>query len=60
MQRKSTSESASSQHGSRVDIKDLAHAGKQLHEKVIDINPRQRGICQGLQVLETQRNSDVT
>jgi hypothetical protein len=42
------------EHGSRVDIKNLAHPAKQLHEKIIDIKARQRGIGEGLQVLETQ------
>ena len=39
------------EHGSRVDVKNLAHPAKQLHEKIIDIKARQRGIGEGLQVL---------
>jgi hypothetical protein len=39
------------EHCSRVDVKNLAHPAKQLHEKVIDIKARQRGVGEGLQVL---------
>jgi hypothetical protein len=48
------------QHGSRVDVKNLAHPAKQLHQKIIDIKARQLDVGEGLQVLETQRKSVVT
>jgi hypothetical protein len=44
----------------RVDIKNLAHPGKQLREKVIDVKARQCGIRQRLQVLKTLPGSVVT
>jgi hypothetical protein len=39
------------EHGSRVDVKNLAHPAKQLHEKIIDIKARQRGVGERLQLL---------
>jgi hypothetical protein len=48
------------QHSGRVGVKNLAHPGQQLDEKVIDIKPRQLGVGERLQVLEAHRNGLIT
>ena len=44
------------QHGSRVDIEDLAYASKQLDEQIIEIELRERAVRQRLKVRQTLRN----
>ena len=47
------------QHRGRVDIKNLAHAGQQLDEQIIDIEVRERAVGQRPEVRQTLRDRPV-